>query len=469
MSSTKECRHAVLQLEPSQFAELAGFERPDARSRIAATLKSDRRPKDVRKVEAAAQILSTTFPAPLVLPHDALNYDPEEPGQSFRSWLDEEERNIPSQNRKTLYVAALPEIDSKVSFMKDWTRPKATHDPASKESKVSRSIHGEGIGQGPALPPVEVEEVLDYLKAFYHGFTVQSFPRRLRFTAWGSESKARPGAKKEGIPAYVALQYGKQATRIRARACPDGAFPAQVNLDDILDAAMAMLPKDAYSLLILTEHDLYEDEDDDFCCGRAYGGSRVCVVQTARYNPLLDQQDKIDQTHVWPMSHCKDYIDKICATEDVVPVKPSMRQLSLSQSGPIRAAITFAAPLQLPSTPEQMQALWCARVARTASHELGHCLGLDHCNYYACNMQGTAGMAEDVRQPPYLCPVCEIKVTYAVACELESKDEARRSDFAMERHLAISRFCNDRERNDILMWRALGAWTDQVLPDGHLL
>ena len=30
--------------------------------------------------------------------------------------------------------------------------------------------------------------------------------------------------------------------------------------------------------------------------------------------------------------------------------------------------------------------------------------------YYACIMQGTASVPEDLRQPPYLCPVDEAKV-----------------------------------------------------------
>ena len=54
------------------------------------------------------------------------------------------------------------------------------------------------------------------------------------------------------------------------------------------------------------------------------------------------------------------------------------------------------------------------RLCCTVSHELGHCFGLDHCMYKACMMQGTASVAEDMRQPPYLCPVCKAKVAWAV-------------------------------------------------------
>ena len=44
----------------------------------------------------------------------------------------------------------------------------------------------------------------------------------------------------------------------------------------------------------------------------------------------------------------------------------------------------------------------------TASHGLCHC-GMDHCVYYALGKQSTASLAEDVRQPPYLCPVALAK------------------------------------------------------------
>src|SRR6202035_5293660 len=42
--------------------------------------------------------------------------------------------------------------------------------------------------------------------------------------------------------------------------------------------------------------------------GRAYGGSRVAVVSTSRYNPVLDCVQDIDRQHSWPASHCESYI-----------------------------------------------------------------------------------------------------------------------------------------------------------------
>ncbi|KAK0836938.1 hypothetical protein LTR03_013226 [Friedmanniomyces endolithicus] len=50
-------------------------------------------------------------------------------------------------------------------------------------------------------------------------------------------------------------------------------------------------------------------------------------------------------------------------------------------------------------------------------HELGHCFGIDHCTYYACIMQGTAGLSEDARQPPYVCPVDTAKLLTATGAD----------------------------------------------------
>jgi archaemetzincin len=62
------------------------------------------------------------FPAPLVLPGDDIEGDPNYPPQSFREWLNTDERNHVTPSRKVLYVAAPPAIDSSVAHMRDWQR-----------------------------------------------------------------------------------------------------------------------------------------------------------------------------------------------------------------------------------------------------------------------------------------------------------------------------------------------------------
>lgn len=373
------------------------------RARIAATTKSGRAPPDRAtsannsKLVKQCQNESQDFPAPLVLPHDALNYDPDgdEPSQTFNSWLNEKHRNKITPARKTLYVGAAPRIGKEVDFMRDWTHPnvkKAENDHPSKRARKGKSDDKSSV-DGVQLSPPTVDETISYLSTFYHGLPVKRLPIDLRWTAW-EQSKSRTVPSINGVPKYVALNYGKAATRVRARAAPDDIFPAQLNLDDILDAAMAMLPSDAYAIVLLVDHDIYETPDDDFCAGRAYGGSRVSVVQTARYNPLLDEKIGIARRQAWPMSHCKCVVKEICDAEGDIEIKPpSAAEIRLSKSGAMRSAIDAVVPLKTEETKEELEALWSSRVLRTVSHELGYVYELFYC---PCDVVQTLSIQTDI-------------------------------------------------------------------------
>ena len=291
------CAHAQVQLTPSPFAEVAGFVRPDIKKRIAATAESGR----VTQRKTAKEHIddeATTFPGPLVLPWDDLNIDPESPTQSFRSWLKEKERNKPTKRRSTIYFVRVPEISEDVEFMRAWTKPNvnATSNekgqPAKKKVRVERNGNTTEIEELEDLQSPDAEEFVEYLGSFYHGFTIRQLPP-LRWTSWStpstSKSKRAPSrassrnTSSTNLPSFVGLALGTKCTRIRVRPSKDGIFPAQLNLNDISDHLISILPSDAYSVVLLVDHDLYEGDDDDFCCGLAYGGSRICTVQTARY------------------------------------------------------------------------------------------------------------------------------------------------------------------------------------------
>lgn len=161
------CKHTTLQLTPSAFARLAGYEQPDSRQRAAAETRSGQVPK--KPVEVSPRI----FPAPLVVPHGDLNYDPDCSPQSTRSWMYAKTRNkmTPESGRGTLYIASVPDIGEDVSFMCGWTVPAIDH--ADKGAKA-----------GDVASP-NVELFVGYLKAFYHGLDVKILPAKLSWMAWG--------------------------------------------------------------------------------------------------------------------------------------------------------------------------------------------------------------------------------------------------------------------------------------------
>lgn len=364
---------------------------------------------------------ASTFPAPLVLPGDDLAQAPMDAPQSYRSWLREKDRNEVGPKRRVIYVAAPPRPDEDIDHVRAWKEPRFR--AWKPQARMERRAPRDGFVSRP-----ETKDVIEYLAAFYHGMPVKQLPIELRYSNWDNDGTK--SSKPERIPPLVALRTSSEMVGISTRACPDDIFHVQFSLDDLLDVAISVLPDDAYALLMLVEHDLFEDEDDDFCCGRAYGGSRVAIVSSARYNPMLDIAQDVERVHAWPASQCRSYVEE-CCKEHAQPAKkarvhstpstktkatPAPLQSTESESSPMQNAIDASLTVSLDHMldPGYLQSLWLSRLTRAASHELGHCFGIAHCVYYACIMQGTASMSEDVRQPPYLCPVDLAKLQRAL-------------------------------------------------------
>jgi archaemetzincin len=402
--------------------------------------------------------LESLFPGPLVLPGDGLAIDPKEPPQSLRSWIGEKVRNPVTQRRKTIYVVPPPHISGPPAFsvsVKGWTIPHVL----------------KATSQGRCDPP-DPDQVRQYLEAFYHPLPVKFWPGEVCFVPWTDDDPIEPRPKgSKGTPQikYIGLQMGDGITRITTRWCPDEAYPRQLSLNDLLDAAIEALPVDAYALVMLTHHDLYEDEEDDFCCGRAYGSSRVGVVSAARYHPVLDKSVGIDREHMWPFSHCAEYVERLCREHDEeVGVATSKKRRKTAPPPPVEAATeeerqqqramadVVRAGLAAPDPQTNPTGLWLSRLARTVAHELGHCFCLAHCSYYACVMQGTGGIVEDLRQPPSLCLVCLAKLTRAVRDVVKGFDETQ---WLVERYTTLARFCERWER--VAMFAAYRCWLEK--------
>lgn len=246
------CNHITLNLESSVHADEVGFRRPTAQQRATGAGK---------KKQNTDEGLEGTFPAPLVLPGDDLSFDTDCPPQSLLSWIREKERNKVTSERNVVYVAGSPAIESEVDFVHTWGNPQIKGDVG----RFSASI------ESADLTSPDVQDVLDYMKAFYYGMDVKVLPAGLlRFTSWDdADSKSSKEKRILRTPKYIGLTTSTESIGIRTRPSKDGIFKGQLNLDDLLETAISILPDDAYALLMLVEHDLFEDEDDDFCCGES--------------------------------------------------------------------------------------------------------------------------------------------------------------------------------------------------------
>lgn len=380
-SGDQTCRHNSLIFTPSSHAIIAGYEQADPRTRLAATCT-----RTIREVPRDAIVhASSTYPAPLVLPEDDLAWEPKSQPQTFRAWSQLKERIRVIPKRRTVYFAGPPSVEAGLEYMKDWAKPRVEHKTQEK-----------------AVPFPATEQVLGYLKAHYHGLPIKLLPAPgLLFTQDAKDAvpKARGKikAKQPEKPViWLSATTSTEAIGIGYRETPNGAYSHQLNLNDLLDAAIDILPDDAYALLMMVEHDIFEDEEDDFACGRAYGGSRIAVVSGARYNPILDIDQGIEREHSWPASHCKQYVQDCCEGNENINYNRKMPKVTIKhgevidvtadeeepKDTPMHAAL--AAHSALPSLEKKLSSkllsgLWLGRVVRTAGHELGHCFGIGHC------------------------------------------------------------------------------------------
>ncbi|KAK0723485.1 hypothetical protein B0T26DRAFT_675048 [Lasiosphaeria miniovina] len=149
-------------------------------------------------------------------------------------------------------------------------RPQAASSPAKARPR----------SQNPLASP-SAADVAAYLRAFYHPLEVRLLPQTLSFVSWDGEDDDDDDAT--ATDQHVGLRKGSSSSLSSGvTANPHARMPGRPD---------AALPADAYALLILTDQDLFEDDDDDFCCGRTYGASRVAVVSAARYHPHLDDEE----------------------------------------------------------------------------------------------------------------------------------------------------------------------------------
>jgi hypothetical protein len=114
----EQCQHSVLTTSPSPYAAASGYS-PYSHEQILTAMTGKRK----HPLDAVAFNFLPAYPAPLVLPGDCIDVDRKYPPQSFRSWLNETDRNPVTAQRKVIYVTAPPMIDPKANFMRHFRVP----------------------------------------------------------------------------------------------------------------------------------------------------------------------------------------------------------------------------------------------------------------------------------------------------------------------------------------------------------
>ncbi len=119
----------------------------------------------------------------------------------------------------------------------------------------------------------------------------------------------------------------------------------QLKTRDILPALAREIPADAVCVLGVTGYDLYPHDTWSFVFGEALLGERVGVFSIARYDPAF-----------------------------------------------------YGKPADDPS-------ILLRRSCKVLAHETCHMLGMQHCVFFNCLMNGSNHLAESDRRPLHLCPV----------------------------------------------------------------
>lgn len=159
---------------------------------------------------------------------------------------------------------------------------------------------------------------------------------------------------------------------------------SQIYVQNVLDVLKRSLPNDAHCLVAITLHDFYSDESDLFIAGLANGNCRVAAFSFFRYDPRLEHSEEL--WYDWKLKKTKSKL---------------------------------------------MSEIILLRSCRLLTHEIGHLLGIDHCIYYGCLMNGSGHLEEDFSQPLFLCPIDLRKLFRLVGFDV------------MRRYEQMLQFCTD--------------------------
>ena len=269
---------------------------------------------------------------------------------------------------------------------------RATFDPRGKtlpEKYPGSKVYLLPLGgfEGTAAPDFTL--LAEYARLFFC-LPVEVLPP-VKFTFEGgsvfwveppSNSAKSPSTRRKGGVVRASSRSHKRRIDNRFHSLT-GAI--QLNAGSIISELRRLIPDDATCLMALTMADLFDSPPDLFVAGLAAGNQRVGVFSFSRYDPSL--------------SFSSEFWHETTTLKTGFDVRET-RRIVLQRS------------------------------CKLLVHEVAHLLGVDHCVWFSCCMNGSGHLAEDFRQSMHLCPVDLRKL--ATLCGFD----------VTERYRALWRFFN---------------------------
>ncbi|CAF1373267.1 unnamed protein product [Adineta steineri] len=247
------------------------------------------------------------------------------------------------------------------------------------DSSLQKYIYLTLLDNDDRLSLLNINHLIDYTQRFFQT-EVKLLPLFTNFNwnkskrTWICTTKSRNDSTKE--------------ITLRTRFNPTSEH-SQICVDNVLNLLKRSVPQDARCLVAITLHDFYSSESDLFIAGLAQGNARVAAFSFFRYDPRLKFGDEF-----W-------YDWKIKQTQSKLISKTLL-----------------------------------LRSCRLLTHEIGHLLGIDHCIYYNCLMNGSGHLKEDFSQPLFLCPI-----------DMRKLSELAKFDF-IQRYEQLLEFCTENQFKD---------------------
>jgi predicted Zn-dependent protease len=201
----------------------------------------------------------------------------------------------------------------------------------------------------------------------------------------------------------------------------------QIELDELLHKVIAPIQSsgmhagsrfcDNFAVVGVTMLDLYDNDASLFMAGGACMQNKTAVLSLARYNPRI----KSSYYHWYDYGYLP--MDSMLWKTNSGYFDGNRRPI-VTSGPPSRAADDDSNNDANTDVDEQnvaIKTLYFLRAAKLIVHEIGHLYGLEHCVYYACNMNGTANLIEDFAAPLHWCGNCLRKLHYRIGFDMRER------------------------------------------------